>query len=342
MRAARLLIGLSLFALAGVARSQTAPAPVAGPTVKTAVIAVPETEVRSGPSPMFYATSKLRKDERVEVVVEDVPGDYLKIRPPSGSFSWINARFIEVNSDKLSARVESIADAPVRIGSALTDIEPTVEQVKLQRGTQLVLIGPVQSQPDGSQWWRIVPPPQEVRYVLKQAVDMTKTVETMVSSATPPAPPPIVAAPAAALPTDALFVQAEEAERAGNVPLAMQLYDQQARQTTNHDLQVRCYSRMQYLHDNPHVAAPGAVTPIPSAVSGSQVAGQPVVYSPPPMQSSGPGILQRRLLRRWPTGLRPDRQRRPVADVRHRSAGPEPRPVRQSRGRIARDGHFAR
>src|SRR5579859_2126999 len=57
---------------------------------------LPEAEVRSGPStePAFYPTNRLHRGDPVEVVGE-VPGGWLKIRPPEGSFSFVNARFLE-------------------------------------------------------------------------------------------------------------------------------------------------------------------------------------------------------------------------------------------------------
>src|SRR5438093_11253586 len=80
MQTARLLGGLAVLFIA-------ARAVLAEPT--KASIATPEAIVRSGPSPEFYATGKLRQGDAVRVVGEEVTG-WLAIVPPAGSFSWIH------------------------------------------------------------------------------------------------------------------------------------------------------------------------------------------------------------------------------------------------------------
>ena len=157
MRVARTLAGLALIHVLGAgALGQTAPF--------DAAISVPEAEVRSGPSssPNFYVTGKLRQGTRVHVVEEK--NGWLAITPPPGSFSWISGLVIE-RTGRTTAVVRADG-APVRVGSSLVDQEPTIEQVKLSHGTQIVILG---SAKDGK-WWPIEPPPQEVRYIPKEAV----------------------------------------------------------------------------------------------------------------------------------------------------------------------------
>src|SRR5437764_628302 len=64
--------------------------------LRTEQVTVPEAEVRCGPgdTPQMYVTSRLRKGDRVEVVKE-LDGGWLAIKPPTGSFSWINMRFAQ-------------------------------------------------------------------------------------------------------------------------------------------------------------------------------------------------------------------------------------------------------
>ena len=61
-----------------------------------AVILLPSAEVRSGPSDKFYPTSKLLKGDHVTVLREakDAQG-WLEIKPPTGSFSWIKAKYVQ-------------------------------------------------------------------------------------------------------------------------------------------------------------------------------------------------------------------------------------------------------
>ena len=75
----------------------------------------------------------------------------------------------------------------------------------------------------------------------------------------------------------------------------MQLLQQLAQQTTDHDLQMRCYTRLQYLRDASHPAV--AATPVAGA-AGGPVQGQLVSSAPrpatPPLQTSGAGYLRAR------------------------------------------------
>lgn len=136
-------------------------------------ITVAEVEVRSGPTKEYYATSKLRYGDRVLVLREskDQPG-WLAIRPPSGSFSWINARHVkQAKGDPHTGYVETEGNVavPVRPGSALINRAPDVESVKIQPGTLITILEkPVTA--DGVTWLPIMPPPSEVRFIPAEAV----------------------------------------------------------------------------------------------------------------------------------------------------------------------------
>ncbi len=291
MRAVRLWVGgLFLFAAAPALRGQVAPPPPPAPAPSSAVVTDKEIEVRSGPSVRFYATCKLSQGARVEVV-QEVEGGWLAIKPPPGSFSWINDHFIERHG---RSAVVLGAKTPVRVGSSLTDIEPTVERVQLERGAQVVIIGEALYK-DGI-WWPIEPPPQEYRYIPRDAVKMTTAVETVVSASPAPGTPSSV--PGAPVPGgDSLFTQAEQAERAGDYSRAVDLYRQQAQQTTDHDLQVRCLNRIQFIQTGNHAAltAPpvdNRLTPVPPS-SPTAVYPAPRPAAPSGSQTSGPGRLRR-------------------------------------------------
>src|SRR5262245_10965828 len=73
--------------LAATARAQETP--------QQMTVSVPEVEVRSGPSAQFYPTAKLALGATVEPVPGKEKEGWLAIKPPPGSFGWINARFIK-------------------------------------------------------------------------------------------------------------------------------------------------------------------------------------------------------------------------------------------------------
>src|SRR5262245_34656253 len=72
------------------------PSPLPPPATAVMTITVAEVEVRSGPSNELYPTSKLRFGDKVEVIrgsSEKHPG-WLAIKPPTGSFSWIQSTLV--------------------------------------------------------------------------------------------------------------------------------------------------------------------------------------------------------------------------------------------------------
>jgi hypothetical protein len=225
------------------------------------VVAVPEVEVRSGASPKFYATSKLRQGDRVQVIREE--GDWLAIAPPPGSFSWINNRFIERMGNIAVVRGEKV---PILVGSSLTNQKPTVQQTTLLRGTQVVILGEPLVDDEGK-WWPIQPHASEVRYVPRESIK-SAGVETVLanrpSDVPPPPPPPGTPPPAAAASGDPLWQQAQQLELAGNIPEAIRLYEQLARQTSDHNLSLSASNRAQFLRDGKRGSVPAGYQPRPS------------------------------------------------------------------------------
>lgn len=202
MRSTPLAGGLALglmLALRGIA--------LAAPVPYTATVTVPEAEVRSGPStdPKFYPTNRLRQGDPVTVLKERSDG-WLEIRPPAGSFSWINTKFTSPIVPTLpnNFRVEAPAGeaVPVLIGEELASGtgRPTVIGARLERATQVHRWqtggrpGAVLTDAYGT-WMPIEPPDQEVRYLRAEAI---------AKPAAPPAPAaPHAAAPAAVIPPPA-------------------------------------------------------------------------------------------------------------------------------------------
>ena len=266
MRSIPLAGGLALalclsFALGGPAAADPAP--------YVATITVSEVEVRSGPTtdPKFYSTNLLHKGDPVQVLKER-PDGWLEIRPPLGSFSWINSRFVTqpvpTQPRNLVVVAQGGTKASVLMGGELGQGRPTVEAAKLEQGTMVnryVKMGRItdaKDEPDGS-WIPIDPPAAEIRYLRAEAIAKAPAANPAVPAAAAPVPAavapqgapapaapgittftpsPVAPAPvggqAAAAPAPAnrpthaevedVYNKAREADRIGNVQLAIQLY----------------------------------------------------------------------------------------------------------------------
>src|SRR5262249_28798662 len=143
-----------------------APAVFAAPEVR--YVAADVAEVRALPSTAApsYVTNRLRRGAAVEVV-EAMDNGWVKVRPPQGSFSYINARFLEHVVQDLPNLVVTCDDKEVEvfIGSeVVASHRPTVCGVKLKRGAQVTSIGKPIEDAEGA-WMPIEPPPSEVRYL---------------------------------------------------------------------------------------------------------------------------------------------------------------------------------
>ena len=285
MRSAVLGALAAALALCGSARAQKAP------TIRT--ITQPEAEVRSGPSTneQFVVTNRLPQGARVEVL-EELPGGWLKIRPPEGSFSWISPQFLDniVPHRPNWVVIAEGQDVPVFVGSKFVEGR-TIVSAKLKRGTQVTCIGPAQDDKDGS-WMPIDPPPGEVRYLRAEAVGLdpaskSQTAASPISrtggvnpagSGTGRLAPS--AAPSARPKTtvDALYRQALEAERTGQVGEAIKFYLQAAAETatTNAAWSAQATERARYLQSG-YQGYPAGAAPTQSRYSAPGTGGQATV-----------------------------------------------------------------
>jgi hypothetical protein len=242
MRPTALLAGPVLVLVLGTPGSAQTPPAAPAPAPDIRYVLAPEAEVRCGPStkPEIYPTNRLRHGDRVQVVAEGA-GGWLAIRPPESSFSWINTRFLQnivPHQPNYVVAQEGVA-VPVIIGSSIKRDRPDVVGARLQRGAQVRSVGPALADGEGT-WMPVEPPPAEVRYIRAEAVAKTLTppdgpgptavtvaspvggVVPAASPAAPPAPPPPPDG-------DALWRQAQDAERRGQVTEAIRLYEQAGR-----------------------------------------------------------------------------------------------------------------
>ncbi len=119
--------------------------------------------VRSGPSEDAYPTGTVAKNRYVEAYFRSADG-WCAIRPPQGSFSWINAKFVRRETDSTARIVAGSGKAvPSRVGGATVE-ESALVQVGLKNGTIVKVLGETRLA-DGSTWLKIAPPSGEFRWI---------------------------------------------------------------------------------------------------------------------------------------------------------------------------------
>ncbi len=127
--------------------------------------------VRCGPGESYDPTMKLSSGQQITVHRHD-PGGWFVISPPPGSFSWINANYVETSGDG-----RGVVQAPdsgdglpprvfVYVGSQFTN-EHKVTGRKLASGDTVRIIGEkTQSTPQGpTKYYQIEPPRLENRWI---------------------------------------------------------------------------------------------------------------------------------------------------------------------------------
>jgi hypothetical protein len=260
-RAAVALIGCALVSSStwtADTHGQTPP-PIQAPVPQqpsVAGIVVQQADVYSGPGTGYYATARLRYNDRVILLgnSKKAPG-WVEILPPPGSFSWIDAKFVKVvpGFEKIGIvdAGDSKATAPVMVGSAVVNKEPSVEIARVATGTQIMLLDrPTTS--GSTSWYPIAPTATEVRFLPAEAVrggtyaGNTFGGAVPTSWQTPSATPPTsgwqptagpagnpAATAAQQFPFIALSQQGDQALAAGDVDRARLLYTDALRQTTD-------------------------------------------------------------------------------------------------------------
>ncbi len=152
-----LLMTLGLFTVVPCARAQS-------PYPAELTVTAPEVEVRSGPTLAYYPTNTLRYNDRVVVLREsEQEKGWLAIKPPQGSFSWINQKYIKQTDPRTGIVI--LDGAMLRPGSSVSNKAPDVESCKVPVGSIVTIIGPSKTASDGVIWLPINPWPTEVRYI---------------------------------------------------------------------------------------------------------------------------------------------------------------------------------
>jgi hypothetical protein len=138
-----------------------------------ATIVVPRVDVRSGPTDKFYPTLELHQGEAVLVVRASTEAGWLEIRPPEGSFNWVNAKSVKQMGPTWIVVLDEDPKfvAPALVGSAY-DGKPNKEAKHgFLAGSILRVVG--QAHVDGADTWLPVQPDaRDVRYIPANAVNM--------------------------------------------------------------------------------------------------------------------------------------------------------------------------
>jgi len=209
-----------------------------------AIILQSEVEVRSGPSKTFFPTSKLHRNDKVVVLREskEAPG-WLEIRPPAGSFSWVNAKHVK-QVDRTSF-VDCDPARPVSIlpGSTLVNQEPNRESMKLTAGTIVVTVDRAMTV-GGETWLPIQPHPSEVRFIPAEAVKTTPVIAANNS-------PPKWDRTPEGFTTNGVLAEAQQAEKANDINRARFLYQQVANNSTDMNQKQFAVNRLASLPQGP-------------------------------------------------------------------------------------------
>ncbi len=141
-----------------------APAAAANVQPYEATINADRTLIYSGPSDRFYKTCRLNAGTKVTVYgTAGAAGDYYKIDPPDGSFSWVAKAYVTPAADGKTGRV-AIDQAQVIAGSILNGYK-TTGQCKLDKGDSVAILG------EEGNYYKITPPANTRLFVLRSAVD---------------------------------------------------------------------------------------------------------------------------------------------------------------------------
>ena len=89
-----------------------------------ATVVVPKVEVRSGPTDKYYVTAELQQGESVTIVRPSKEAGWLEIKPPRGSFTWINAKHVKLIDPYEAVAVDADPNSSPRAWSAAASSKP--------------------------------------------------------------------------------------------------------------------------------------------------------------------------------------------------------------------------
>jgi|GEM_PF-6394872 len=228
-------------------------------------VLLPEVEVRSGPStsPLYYVTGKLRAGERVEVKGEPENG-FLKIAPPSGSYSLILKKDVQMQG---GGTAQVVTDGAVTVMGGYTSTY-NVRGTTLARGSVVTILGSesVNSPAGPIEYYKIVPQ-NEYRYIpvaaVRRQADIVQTSGTGTGFGLSE---PDRGGPAMS-PELAAKIQAAEqayrrAEATGDWSEPLRLY-KELEQCPSHEARMTAWNRLEFIKRK--LNAPGGAGPVARA-----------------------------------------------------------------------------
>jgi hypothetical protein len=161
-----------------------ASSPGAGPTTRetrsesalpyTVFVESPDAELRAGPGSEHYVTNRLERGTRLEVYRHD-PGGWFAVRPPLGSFSWVEADTLRMTDEPGVAEVTG-DEVHSWVGTT-EQVSSHSWQVRLKRGEMVEVLGVKQfadaATGQAKTWYRIAPPAGEFRWINGLAASRT-------------------------------------------------------------------------------------------------------------------------------------------------------------------------
>ncbi len=191
MMTAAVSIGLGLatvVAFAAPARGQgpaaDAPAEIEHPKYHFEGQVTTPTEVKSGVGGIHYATQRL--DRGTTVVVVGKQGEWLKIKPPEGSFSLVKKLNVSKYGDGKVGKITDSAQT-IHAGSTLQPGMQWAVQCKMEVGQDVTIYGEI------NEYYKIKPPENAYLYVHQDAVTPVRSIARTADGADsgPPASSPI-------------------------------------------------------------------------------------------------------------------------------------------------------
>ncbi|MCA9141546.1 MAG: SH3 domain-containing protein [Planctomycetaceae bacterium] len=135
-----------------------------------------EVTVRSGPGSQFYVTGQIEAGDEIEVY-ERKGGGWLGIRPPKGSFNWVEASKLRMTNDPDVAKVVG-NNVVAWVGSESDTDTDHKWQVKLDPGESVQLMSrqsmSIFRGDELRDFYQIAPPAGEFRWVQERDIDPLK------------------------------------------------------------------------------------------------------------------------------------------------------------------------
>lgn len=146
-----------------------------------ALVVQPDAPVRCGPGEHYYATALAKEESRVTVYRRDADG-WLAIRPPKGSFGFVAAKHVTLQTENTLARVTG-RRAVAWIGSTVENLPDLRWQIELQPDEVVEVSAQAEMSPradaEPELFCRITPPSGEFRWIHENNVRPLKPQPTL-------------------------------------------------------------------------------------------------------------------------------------------------------------------